>query len=130
MNLVRRKTLQILHILRVIAKPQLQFSHNTLIFLFEYLRIDALTAICFAIVINMVNEEQRQAFDALTEQFPFFLDMCQDGCANLCLTNHLFIHSAYHLTFIERDAVLQMDTTVIAVNLCHTIVISILLQLT
>ena len=78
----------------------------------------------------MVDKEQRQALDALPEQLPFFLDMCEDGCTNLSLTNHLFVHSTYHLTFIQRRIVLQMDAAIITINLLDAPAISIFLKFT
>ena len=132
MHLIRLEPLKIIDIFRIVVEFQLQTPHDVRISLLKDVGIFSIrcgSTLILPIVIYMVDEEQRQALNTLTEQFSFFLDMRLDRCSYLRLTNCQFIHITYHITFIERDTVLQMDTSVIAVNLRHTIVIFILLQL-
>ena len=84
--------------------------------------------ILHTIVIHMVDKEQRQTLDAHLEEFPFLMDMRQDGLANLMATHIDVIHTSYHLTFVQYRSIQQTDGMGIAINAFHAIAILVFLQ--
>ena len=123
---------QVSHIFRVIRELQLKLSYDIVVFFFEHLGILSLlclsTSLINAVVIHMVDEEQRQTFDPHTEQLPFFVQMRQYRLAYL-LTAHIdVVHTTYHLALMQHRSVQQSDSAVVAIDALHAVTVLVFLQ--
>ena len=132
MRLVGIRLFQELKILRALQQILLHRLADGIVFFFEHPGVNAhlVRSVVIAILLDLVNEEQRKHLDTLAEKRTFTLKMRNNRFANLNAAQLILVHHADAVASINLLAVRESHRRIIAVHFGNSIAILVFFETT